>query len=176
MADFSFDARNHELVQDISDPIPAGWYAVTNTGSDLRGTKAGTGQRLEIEHTVRFGEYKGRKVWSRFNVVNANEQAEEIAHRELATLCHAVVVLGFKTHEQLRDKGLLVRVVVRHDTGWEPMNVVKSWKANGDTEAPAVRDMRHARESAGKPASKSGWSATADAAAVRDDHDSSLPF
>jgi len=174
MHDFSFDARKHEPVQDISDPIPAGWYSVTNTGSDLKETKARTGQRLEIEHTVRSGEHKGRKVWSRFNVVNANEQAEEIAHRELATLCLAVGVPGFRSHEQLREKSLLVRVVVRHDTGYEPSNDVKSWKASDD--APAARAAAHARESAGKPAAKSGWSAPAQRRDVRDDHDSSLPF
>lgn len=138
MDDFSFDATQHEPAQDISEPIPADWYLAEVSGTQIKKTKAGTGTILEIEYTVSGGDYKGRKVWTGFNVRNPNETAEKIAREQLSALCHATGVLKFRTHEQLRGKRCLIRVVIKTQDGYEPRNEVKAWKDGG-----AVRPMSH---------------------------------
>lgn len=143
MDEFSFDATQHAPAQDVSEPIPAGWYGTVITGTALKDTKAGTGKILEVEHTVAEGEYKGRKVWSRFNVRNPNEVAERIAKEQLSALCHATGVLKFRAHEQLREKKCLIRVIVKRQEGYDPANEVKAWKAyEGATPAPSAVPSR----------------------------------
>lgn len=128
MDDFRFDATQHAPAQDISEPVPAGWYATTISGTQIKDTKRGDGKILEVEHTITEGEYKGRKLWSRFNVRNPNAEAERIAKEQLSALCHATGVLKVRAHEQLREKRTLIRVVIKVQDGYEPRNEVKAWK------------------------------------------------
>lgn len=128
MDDFSFDATQVAPAQDVSDPIPSGWYGTVISGTQLKDTKAGTGKILEVEHTVTEGECKGRKVWARFNVRNPNEVAERIAKEQLSALCHATGVLKIRAHEQLRERKCLIRVTVKRQEGYDPANEVKAWK------------------------------------------------
>lgn len=136
---FSFDATQHTPAQDMSDPLPAGWYPMEVTGTTLKRTKAGTGTILEVEYTVVDGEGKGRKVWTGFNVQNPNEDAERIAKEQLSALCHATGVLKIKAHEQLRGKRCLVRVVVKTQEGYDPKNEAKGWKEYTPVARPAAR-------------------------------------
>lgn len=153
--DFSFDATDVTPAQDLSDPLPVGWYGTEISGTALKPTKAGNGMILEVEHTISEGEYKGRKTWSRFNVRNQNETAERIAKEQLSALCHATGVLKFRTHEQLQGKRVLVRVVVKQDQGYEPRNEVKAWKEYSATAASAP-----SRAAAGED--PDAWRASAD--------------
>ncbi len=155
MEDFSFDATGVTPAQDLSDPVPAGWYGTTITGTQLKRTKAGDGLILEVEHTISEGDAKGRKLWSRFNVKNPNETAERIAKEQLSALCHATGVLKFRAHEQLREKRCLVRVIIKTQDGYEPRNEVKAWKEYSATAASAP-----SRAAAGED--PDAWRASAD--------------
>lgn len=137
MDDFSFDATQHAPAQDVSEPVPAGWYATTISGTALKDTKRRDGKILEVEHTISDGPCKGRKLWSRFNVRNPSEEAERIAKEQLSALCHATGVLKFRAHEQLREKRCLVRAVIKVQDGYEPRNEVKGWKEYAATAATA---------------------------------------
>lgn len=152
--DFGFDSTDVPPARDVSDPVPAGWYAVENSATTIKPTKSGGGKILEVEHTVIEGDYKGRKVWSRFNVVNASEEAQRIAREQLSALCHATGVLKFRQHEQLQNHRLLVRVVVQQDQGYAAKNEVKAWKEYpGQASAPRGTAVSRARpEAASRPA------------------------
>lgn len=138
MDSFSFDATQHAPSQDISEPIPAGWYATIISGTKIKPTKNGTGRIFEVEHTVAEGEGKGRKVWSRFNIRNDSAEAERIGKEQLSALCHATGVLKFRQPEQLHGKRCLVRVIVKQDPGYEPRNEVKAWKEYAPLSAAPV--------------------------------------
>ncbi|MCK6466552.1 MAG: DUF669 domain-containing protein, partial [Phycisphaerae bacterium] len=60
-------------------PIPAGKYLVAITESQMRPTKAGGAQYLQITFQVLEGEYKGRTLWSRLNLDNVNPTTVKIA-------------------------------------------------------------------------------------------------
>ena len=45
------------------DPIPAGKYQAVITESEMKPTRTGNGQYLQLEFEIIEGEYKNRKVW-----------------------------------------------------------------------------------------------------------------
>lgn len=130
MADLGgFDANNVEPCQDF-EPIPAGKYPAVITDSEMKGTKAGTGQYLELTFEVIDGEHKGRRLWSRLNLDNPSPKAVQIAQAELSALCRAVGVLAPNDSVELHDLPLVIHVKCRkrEDTG-EITNEVKGYSA-----------------------------------------------
>lgn len=91
MATFNFNAAAVEPMAPRSyAPLPNGDYEMIITKSDVKPTKAGTGQYLELEMQVVSGEHSGRRHWERLNVSNPSKQAEDIAKAALASLCNAL--------------------------------------------------------------------------------------
>jgi len=113
-----FDAREVEP-QVGFEPIPAGRYLAVITQSELKETKAGDGQYLELTFQVIDGPYKGRNLWARLNLDNPNETAVKIARAELSAVCRAVGVMTPKDSHELHDLPLQVSVKLkkRSDTG-----------------------------------------------------------
>ncbi|HHK41387.1 MAG TPA: DUF669 domain-containing protein [Planctomycetaceae bacterium] len=129
MADLrGFDANTIEP-NDSFDPVPNGDYLCIISSSEMKPTKAGDGAYLELELEVIEGPFKGRKLWDRLNLNNANETAVRIAKGTLSSICRAVNVLQPKDSCELHDLPLLVKVVCkkRSDTA-ELTNEVKGYK------------------------------------------------
>ena len=102
MATLNFNAADIEPAAPIS-ALPPGRYPVAISKTEMKDTKAGTGQYLQIELTITSGTAANRKLWARLNLVNQNQQAVDIAYRELSAICHAVGVLqvaDFHPHYQ----------------------------------------------------------------------------
>ena len=77
---FDFDVSTYEAPKKTSfEPLPPGDYNAIITDSQMKITKAGTGEYLELTMQVIDGAHSGRRLWERLNVVNANKTAEEIA-------------------------------------------------------------------------------------------------
>ena len=73
MANLSgFDANRVEPSTDF-DPLPAGKYLAVITDSEMKPTKAGTGNYLELTFEIIEGQHKGRRAWARLNLINGNE-------------------------------------------------------------------------------------------------------
>ena len=85
----TFDATTIDPLKP-HDVLPAGRYAVQIVDSEIRVTKDGMGQYLWLELDVLEGEYAGRKLFDRLNLINNNPTAVEIAQRTLSSICHAV--------------------------------------------------------------------------------------
>jgi hypothetical protein len=126
--------------------LPPGDYKVQIVQSDMMNTKNGNGQYLWLEMDIVDGEYQGRKVWDRLNLVNPNQQAQEIAQKQLSAICHAIGVLSVQDSEELHFKPLIARVKVRQrqDTG-ENTNDVSGYKPlDGQQPAPAAGQQKSA--------------------------------
>ena len=137
MADLhGFDANQVEPSQDF-EPIPAGKYLAVVTESEMKPTKAGNGQYLQLTFEVLDGPYKGRKLWARLNLDNPNAQAVQIARAELSAVCRAVGVLAPKDSAELHDLPLVIHVKCRkrEDTG-EITNEIRGY-ARKETPPPA---------------------------------------
>jgi hypothetical protein len=130
MADLGgFDASKIEPQGDYT-PLPAGEYRVVITKSEKKPTKKGNGSFLELELQVVDGQHKGRTVRDRLNIWNPNQQAAEIASRQLSAICHATGVMQPRASEQLHGIPIFVGVAVREreDKPGEFSNDVKSYK------------------------------------------------
>lgn len=136
--------------------IPPGDYPMQIIASAMEPTSAGTGRFLKFELEIIDGEHKGRKTYDRLNLENPNQQAVDIARRQLSAVCHAVGVLTVTDSEQLHFKPMEVKlaVVPRKDrqgnvVPGEMSNEVKGYKPLGGPRAAA--------SSGSAPAAKGGF-------------------
>jgi hypothetical protein len=109
--------------------IPEGQYVVIAVASEMKPTKTGTGQYLQITFEVLDGPRKGAKIWSRLNLMNANQTAVDIAKRELADICKAVGVIRPNDSAELHNKPLLATVVVEVDDRRRENNSISKYEA-----------------------------------------------
>lgn len=116
MAKLIFDANAFDGVEAPQENtiLPAGEYTMQIVQSELRMTKAGTGQYLFLEFDVVSGPCApGRKFWDRLNIENPNEQTKKIALSQLLAICKAA---GFafppSDSQELHFKP--IKVVIKH--------------------------------------------------------------
>ncbi len=130
-----FDASNVDP-NVAFDPIPAGKYLCVITASEMKDTKAGNGEYLELELEVIDGPHKGRKLWDRLTLKHPNEKTVQIARGTLSSICRAVGVMAPRDSVELHNLPMVVSVGLkkREDTG-EPTNVVKGY-AKRESAAP----------------------------------------
>lgn len=101
------------------DPIPAGKYLAVITASEMKPTKSGAGNYLELTFQLLDGPYKGRVLWSRLNLENPNPTTVKIAQGELSALCRAVGVMTPRDSQDLHNLPMQINVKLkkRDDTG-----------------------------------------------------------
>jgi hypothetical protein len=162
MAFLSFNATQVQP-QASFDPIPAGKYICQITESEIKSTKAGTGQQLVLTWEVLEGDFKGRKIWDRLNISNPNKQAEQISQAALSAICHAAGVLQLQDSSQLHNKPMRIRVNVKKSEGYEPSNEVKGYEAVAGSATPAFAASPSAAPAA---AASAPWAAAAGKAAA----------
>ena len=130
MATLNFDATTVEPVE----LLPAGWYPVIITESEMRSNKEGTGSYLYLKMVITEGERKGFCVFDRLNLFNPNADAVRIARQSLSALCRAVGVLQPKDSCELHNLPFMVKVGLQK---WndDDSNVVKGYRAKGAASA-----------------------------------------
>lgn len=164
MAQLNFNANTVEPAQAM-EPIPANWYDAQVVASEIKATSNGLGSFVSLTIEILGGTYNKRKVFDRFNIVNANPTAVEIAYRSLSALCHAVNVIDMQDTQQLHGRPFQVKVSLRAaGTGsdgkfYDAQNEVKGYKAAGAGAAGGA-------PVAGAPAASAApaWAAQASAA------------
>jgi hypothetical protein len=96
------------------EPVPNGKYRAHIVASEIKDTKSSPGGKyLQLEWEILDGEYKGRKIWDRLNIVNANETAQKIGQAQLSAVCHATGVLKLGNSGQLHHIPVLIKVTVK---------------------------------------------------------------
>jgi hypothetical protein len=109
--------------------IPPGDYEACIVNSEMKATKDGTGQYLNLEIQIVGGQYQNRKLFEKLNLVNKNDQAVTIAKGTLSAICRAVNVLTPNDSSELHNKTFRVAVGVRkNDYKGDMENHVKSFK------------------------------------------------
>lgn len=104
MPTFDFDVSSY--VDDrpsTFEPLAPGEYTAMVSASDLKDTKAGTGQYIELVIDIIDGPSAGRKIWERLNIVNPNKQAEDISRIALNRLLVACGKPDAKDTESIHD-------------------------------------------------------------------------
>jgi hypothetical protein len=135
-----FDANQVEPTGDF-DPVPAGKYLAVITESEMKPTKSGSGNYLQLTFEIIDGPHKARLLWARLNLDNPNATAVAIARAELSAICRAVGVLAPKDSVELHNLPLVIHVKCkkRDDTG-ELTNEVKGYSPRtASAETPAAK-------------------------------------
>ena len=143
----TFDAASVEPNAPL-EALPPGDYKVQILQSEMRATKAGTGQMLWLDMEVLDGPLQGRHVYDQLNLINPNPTAEEIAQRTLSAICHAVGKLQVSDSDELHFLPMVVKVAVKPNgynevKGYKPVKQVAAAgtpvpAANGPTAAPST--------------------------------------
>jgi hypothetical protein len=124
------------------EAIPAGKYQAVITDSEMRETKTGTGQYLWLEFEITAGDCKGRKLWSRLNLVNPNPDAVRMARADLSAICHAVKVMSPRDSVELHNLPLTITVRCRKNPDEEIVNEIRGFgPREGAVSAPAAAAM-----------------------------------
>ncbi|MDK9720416.1 MAG: DUF669 domain-containing protein [Rhodospirillales bacterium] len=150
----TFDATNVEPSKPI-EVLPPGKYTVQIVASEMRVTKDGQGQYLWLELDVLDGEYQGRKLFDRLNLVNNNPTTVEIAQRTLSAICHATGKMQVQDSEELHLVPMLADVKVQPSKteGYGPSNSLRYQPLEqGRPQAPTARSAQSSAPAAARPA------------------------
>lgn len=80
---------NEQLETTNYDPIPDGEHECIVNAYQWKDAKSG-GNYLEIEFAISGGDFDGRLVWERLNLINKNDMAVQIGREGLARFCRAM--------------------------------------------------------------------------------------
>lgn len=142
MAKIGFNTADAPAPDNDFPPIPAGDYPMRVISSEMKDTKDGTGKMLVLEMDITDGPCAGRKHWERFNLVNKNPQAVEIAQRNLAQLCLAVGKVSVEDSDELHMLPFIAKMKVTPPKGdYSAGNQIASYKAasGGAAASPAAQ-------------------------------------
>ena len=155
-----FDANEIEP-QGSFDPIPAGWYVGMIVASEMKPTKTGSGEYLQLRIDIIDGEYEGRVLFDRLNLRNSNQTAVDIAQRQLSAICRAVGVMQPQDSSDLHDRPLRVKVSIRPaGNGHDASNEIRGYSPIEGSEkqpAQAARTAPAAAAPAAKPSGRKPW-------------------
>ena len=141
MADLTgFDASKVE--PNRFEVLPAGDYPMVIVESEMKKTKDGNGQFLQLKLQVLSGPFQNRTLYDRLNLVNKNDTAVQIAKGTLSSICRAVNVLTPKDSAELHGKPLVAAVKAKKDKDDTIRNEIAGYKPRGTTAAkPAAKNM-----------------------------------
>jgi len=141
-----FNANDQAPMQSF-DALPPADYLVMTESADQKATKAGDGSYLNCVDVVLDGQYKGRKVFRRLNLWNANQVAVDIANRELAAWCKAVGIVTPQSSDDLVNKPFVVVLGIKKNKEGMEEQVVRGYKpatAPGGFTAPVAAQPQQA--------------------------------
>lgn len=127
-----------EVVAD-GEPIPNGEYNVVCETAELRDTKAGTGQYINLKFKVESFSYKGAVIYTMLNIKNPNEQAVKIGmgqlKRFMSVAGHGEILQELGDLEGLRCR---VKTNIKTDSFGEKVNITSYSKYEGDIPTDSV--------------------------------------
>lgn len=143
----TFDATTVEPATGGISAKPPGVYNVMITDSEDKPTKNfdSTGNTfLQLSLTIiDDGPYKGEFFIHRLNLNNQNQQAVDIARRELSAICHAIGVLQPRDSQELHNRPLTITVAMDKNEGkYNEVKKFEQYKPQGITgTAPAPQQQ-----------------------------------
>jgi hypothetical protein len=139
MAKFGFDPSEVDVnAQGSFEPMEPGDYVLKATGCEEKNTKAGGGVYIAATFEVAEGEFKGRKVWMNFNIVNKSEKAQSIGRQQLVAWATAAGKANATDTDHLIDRKFTCTLGIETQEGFKPSNVIKSFLFDLDAGAPAA--------------------------------------
>lgn len=112
------------------EALPAGEYTVSVLESIVKNAKANPSNKyLELSLEVVDGPHKGRRLWDRFNLWNANPVAVQIAESQLSALCKAIGIQAINDSSELHNQVISAKVIASRRDNGDVSNEVKSYSS-----------------------------------------------
>lgn len=92
------------------EALPEGQYIASVSKIELKYTKAGNGQYLNVQFTIVDGQLKGKTFFDKINISNINQQAVEIGLARLNTLLSVGGLHALEDTEQLNGITVLATI------------------------------------------------------------------
>lgn len=149
-----FDATTVPEMADFS-VLPEAPYVSVAIASEMKPTRKGDGEYLNVTCEVIDGQYKGRKFWARMNIKNPNPVAVQIGHQELGALCRAVGVIKPNDSSELHNRPFIAHLGIELNDQKKEQNIVKKYEpvgAPGQAPAPVPAPAYQAAPPAQAPA------------------------
>lgn len=127
LTDLGFNAEQVKPL-DSFEAIPAGEYPAILIKSERKKTASGAGELLELQFQILSGQYQNRRLFTRINIRNPSDKAQQIGWSQLSSLARAVDVMSPKSSEELHDKPLVIVVKVRDDQQYGKQNEIVNYK------------------------------------------------
>jgi len=126
MALFDYDVDDFK---NESNLLPNGEYVMCVKSAEIKDTKDKTGQYINASFEVLDGKFKGRIVFSMFNILNKSEKAQNIGRAQDKALRTAVNVDDPKALSDLYRRPFVGVVTTKKDDEYGDKNEVKVFKA-----------------------------------------------
>lgn len=124
------------------EPLPPGWYPCNILEAEVRKTKAGDGDYLNLKLEVAAGHKDaGRWIWDSIMLTHPKPRAVEIGHARLALLARAAKLARVNDSQAFVGKQVEARVVIdTKEYEGRKKNSVKEYRPVGaaPTTAPAA--------------------------------------
>lgn len=152
MADLTGMNIDANVPESGSFTVPENIYKAVIAGDKIVSTKDGKGKILELTVQIIDGPYTGSTIIDRLNIVNASQQAQNIAQGTLKRIC-GVLRAPFppQNTDSLMGKPMLVTVGVEEFTSNKTGNPLKSNKIKNYAPVPQVTATQ------AQPSEVKGW-------------------
>lgn len=151
------DERNYDL-------IPEGWYTVKMTQADVKPTKSGTGEKIDIRYDIMGPTQQGRVIFGSVNIRNQSPQAEEIGRQQLGRIMRAIGLDEIENTDQLIGGELQIKITIKQPSdkdraaGYDrTKNEISGYKACEGRSAPLPSPSTSAPTSSGSGAATPPW-------------------
>ena len=137
--DIGFNPQEVEA-QGGFDALPAGTYSARFKECELKTTKAGDGQYLQVVWDIAEPEaYEHRLVWDRMNIHNPNATAQDIGRRLYKQMATALGQPVCDNPEMLVDGMCRIKLKVRKSPDYGDSNEVSGYAAIEGAPATAAK-------------------------------------
>lgn len=110
-------------------PLPAGDYNVTIHDAEIKQTKSGTGQYINLKLHVDGPTHTGRFLFGALNIKNDSAQAEQIGRGQLGSILRAIGIESLEDTDQLISGIMTVKVAIKPASGqYKENNEIKAYK------------------------------------------------
>ena len=117
------------LEENNFEPIPDGWYEVSISSTQLKQTKAGTGEYIALRYNVLGPTHEGRVIVGKLNIRNPNSKTQDIGIQQLGELMRAIDLASVEDTDQLIGGHLEVKVHISEASGgWDFSNYVSRFR------------------------------------------------